>query len=114
MKTHKPRTLALFLGIVATYTLLLLPGLWSSFYRDSVGGPLVLAPYLTILGLHAVGVPGLLERNGLCDGGWCSPTVPGWTLAGVVWLAITWVIAALIDRLTRPRAPCRVTVRQAH
>jgi hypothetical protein len=59
-------------------------------------------PLLSVYFFHKVGVPGLLEHNGLCGWGWCSPTVLGWAFVAVFWVATVWLaawgIAALANR----------------
>jgi len=64
----KPRTLKLLALIIGGYLLLLLPSaIWPTYF-DSAAGYLVLVPYLSVALFHKLGVPGLLEHNGLC--GW--------------------------------------------
>lgn len=100
----KPRTLKILALILIIYGLLLLPAaVWPS-YLDSPIGLLLLIPWLFIYVLHKVGIPGLLENDGLCGWGWCSPTLFGWLFMAVLWLAVLWLvawgIASLKDRLT--------------
>ena len=100
----KPRTLKLLALILAGYGLLLFPAaIWPS-YLDSPAGVLLIAPLLSVYMLHGAGVPGLLEHNGLCGWGWCSPTIAGWLSAAALWLGIAWLvawgIASLTNRLT--------------
>ena len=101
----KPRTLKFLAFIMAGYILLVIPGaIWSSYF-DSPAGYLVLVPLLSVYVFHKVGIPGLLEHNGLCGWGWCSPTVFGWVFAVMFWLIVAWgcawAFAALVSTLNR-------------
>lgn len=96
----KRRTLKILVLVVAGYGLLLLPAaIWPS-YLDSPAGVLLIAPLLSVYVFHRAGVPGLLEHNGLCGWGWCSPTIAGWLLAAALWLGIIWLLAWGITSLT--------------
>lgn len=96
----KPRTLKLLSFLVAAYVLLVIPGAIYPAYFESSAGYLVLVPYLSILVFHRFGIPGLLQNNGLCGWGWCSPTLFGWVFAAIVWLLLVWGIAWAITALT--------------
>ena len=107
----KLRTLKIFVLIVAAYALLVLPGfLWPSYF-ESPAGLLVLVPGLSVYFFHKVGVPGLLEHNGLCGWGWCSPTVFGMVFVVVFWVIavwlVAWAIAVLISRYAARKARLR-------
>ncbi len=96
----KPRTLKLLALILAGYGLLLLPAtIWPS-WLDSPAGVLLMAPWLSVYMLHGAGVPGLLQHNGLCGWGWCSPTITGWLVAAAFWLGTSWLVAWGITSLT--------------
>ncbi len=105
LKSLTLRLLALF---VVGYLLLLLPGVYWPEYFDSPAGLLLLVPYFSIHIFHKLGVPGLLEHNGLCGWGWCSPTVFGVIFITVFWLtlawALAWGLAVLLSRLRRTSA----------
>lgn len=96
----KPRTLKVLLLLLGAYGVLLLPALVWPTYLDSPAGILVLVPGLSVYVFHRVGIPGLLEHNGLCGWGWCSPTLFGWVFIVVFWLVIAWLIAWAIAALT--------------
>jgi hypothetical protein len=100
-----PRTLRTFGWLLATYGMLLLPSLFWPSYLDSPAGVLLLVPALSVYLFHAAGVPGLLEHNGLCGWGWCSPTLFGWCFLVAFWMAAAWVIAwglaSLAKRMAR-------------
>jgi hypothetical protein len=96
----QPRTLKFFAAIVAIFLLLSLPALAWPNYLDSPAGLIVAIPYLSIYLFHKVGIPGLLEHNGLCGWGWCAPTIFGWVFLFTFWLLIAWLIAWGISGLT--------------
>ena len=101
----KPLTLKLLALIVVCYGLLLLPAMFWPEYLDSPPGLLLLVPYLSVLLFHQLGIPGLLEHNGLCGWGWCSPTAFGVIFMVVFWLTIAWALAwglaVLLSRFRR-------------
>ena len=41
---------------------------------ESAAGVVLAISLLSVYVLHSADVPGLLEHNGLCGAGWCSPT----------------------------------------
>jgi hypothetical protein len=43
--------------------------------------------------LRALGVPGLLEHQGQCGWGLCSPTLFGFAFLAVFWLLAFWLAA---------------------
>jgi hypothetical protein len=69
---------------------------------------LPLAGYLAVLLAHKVGVPGVLEHNGLCGWGMCDPAPFGWAIAAVFWFLtfalLSWVFAWLLTRNHRARS----------
>lgn len=89
----KPLTLKLLALFVVGYGLLLLPGMFWPEYFDSPAGLLLLVPYLSVHLFHKLGIPGLLEHNGLCGWGWCSPTVFGVIFMVVFWVMAAWMLA---------------------
>ena len=101
----RPRTLKFRAIIVAAYILLMLPSAIWPVYFDSLTNYLLLPPYLSVSLFHMLGVPGLLEHNGLCGWGWCAPTVFGWIFVAAFCLLVAWgnawVIAALAMRFIR-------------
>lgn len=96
-------TLKVFAFLVGLYVLALLPALFIEGYGESAVGILVLIPYLSVLLFHKVGVPGVLQHDGLCGWGWCAPTIFGWVLAAVVWLGLLWLMAAIVAAVRAPR-----------
>lgn len=96
----KPRTLKFLAFFVAGYFLLLLPGaIWPEYF-DTPAGLLLLMPYFTVHIFHKLGVPGLLEHNGLCGWGWCSPTVFGVVFVAAFWLFVAWAGAWALAMLS--------------
>lgn len=91
------RTLRIFAFILLGYGLLAAPGFFSPGYLDSPAGLLVAAPFLSVYLLHALGLPGLLDNNGLCGWGWCAPSLLGWTVMVLLWLSLAFGLAALIS-----------------
>ncbi|CAG0959134.1 hypothetical protein MTYP_00626 [Methylophilaceae bacterium] len=86
--------------IVTGYLLLWLPAIfWPDYYLDSPFGLIAAMPYLSIYLFHAAGIPGLLQNNGACGWGWCSPTLFGWVLMISFWLLLAWILARLITGL---------------
>lgn len=96
----KSRTLKILLLILVGYGLLLLPAAIWPTYLDSPARMLLLVPLLLVYMFHGAGVPGLLEDDGLCGWGWCSPTFFGWMFAAALWIGIAWLIAWSIASLT--------------
>ena len=96
----QPRTLKFFAAIVAMFLLLTLPALVWPSYPDSPVGLIVAIPYLSIYLFHKIGIPGLLEHNGLCGWGWCAPSTFGWVFLFTFWLLIAWLLAWGISSLS--------------
>ena len=94
--------LKIFLLIVGGYGLLWLPGLFWSGYSETPMGLVSVVPFLSIYLFHRLGIPGLLQNNGLCGWGWCSPTVPGWLFLIVFWLVVAWFIARGLSKIGNP------------
>lgn len=96
----QPRTLKFFAAIVVMFLLLTLPALVWPSYLDSPVGLIVAIPYLSIYLFHKIGIPGLLEHNGLCGWGWCAPSTFGWVFLFTFWLLIAWLLAWGISSLS--------------
>ncbi len=89
------RRMLIFVLILLVYGGLLLPALFVEGYLDSPIGVLLLLPYLSVYLLHQIGIPGLLQNGGMCGWGWCAPTLAGWLLVALVWLALLWLLVCL-------------------
>lgn len=93
----KPRTIKIFVLLVLAHGLLVL---LATIVPGSPLDSALLAPLLVVYALHKVGVPGMLESDGLCGWGWCSPTGPGWLAVAVLSVATAWLVAWALGRLT--------------
>jgi hypothetical protein len=102
---QKPGTLKILGFLLTAYVLLLAPGFFWATYLDSPAGVLLLLPMLSIYLFHSLGVPGLLQNNGLCGWGWCPPTGFGWAFLVAVWLLIGWCISWGLAGLTSGPRP---------
>ena len=99
------RTLKFLAALVALLLVLLLPGKFWPGYLDSPVGIVVAIPYLSIYLFHSIGVPGLLQHNGMCGWGWCAPTVFGWVFLGVFWGIVVWLLAWAAASITSKPKP---------
>ena len=95
-----PRTLKILAVVLILYGLLALPAFVWPAYADSPAGLLLLVPGLSIYLFHKVGIPGLLEHDGLCGWGWCAPTPFGWIFLGILWLVAAWLLAWAVASLS--------------
>ncbi len=82
-----------FFIILSLYGLLFTPYLFWPQYGDTLFAWIALLPFLSIYIFHRIGIPGLLENNGLCGWGWCEPTIAGWILGGTFLLAVFILLA---------------------
>ncbi len=89
----QPRVLKIAALIIAGYAVLVLAGLFWPAYQNSPANIATLVPLLSVYVFHHAGVPGLLEHDGLCGWGWCSPTLFGWAFVAVFWLVAVWLAA---------------------
>lgn len=78
----KLRTFRVLALLIGAYLLLLLPGVLYPPYFETPAAWLLMAPYLSVSLFHKLGVPGLLEHNGLCGWGWCPPVMWGTGIVG--------------------------------
>jgi hypothetical protein len=96
------RTLRILAFLLAGYAALVLAGLLGP-PLESLSGVLLVVPLLSIYLFHRLGIPGLLEHDGYCGWGWCSPTPFGWIFLAVFWAGVAWLLAWAIARLTLGR-----------
>jgi hypothetical protein len=100
-----PRTARIFAALLVGYALLVIPVYWGPSYFQAIGIYLVMVPFLSVYIFHKLGIPGLLDHNGACGWGMCSPTAFGWAFLVVFWLGVVWLTAWGLARLTaRSRA----------
>ncbi len=94
------RTLGILAALVGAYLLFLLAAYLGPSWLAEPARFAVLVPYLSLHAFHKLGVPGLLEHNGLCGWGWCSPTAFGWAFLAAFWIGVMWLVAWGLARLT--------------
>jgi hypothetical protein len=95
-----PRTLKIFTILLIGYALLAAPAYFGPSYLESMSSYLVMVPFLSIYIFHKLGIPGLLEHDGACGWGWCTPTVFGWAFLGLFCIGVALLIAWGLARLT--------------
>ena len=100
----KSRTLKILALLLLTYGLLWLLVSQNAAAADSPLALLMALPLFFVYAFHKVGVPGLLEHNGLCGWGWCAPTPLGWLAAAAAVLFGFWLMAWAIAALTARRS----------
>jgi hypothetical protein len=101
LKTMKyTRTMKIMAILVCCYFLLWVPIYFWPAYLDSPFGLLIVLPYFSLYLLHGLGIPGLLEHNGACGWGWCSPSLLGWLVLSILGCFITWLLARVIVTIT--------------
>ena len=98
-----PRTLKIAAILLAGYALLVMPAYVGPEYLEGLSSYFAIAPLLSIYLFHKLGIPGLLEHNGACGWGWCSPTAFGWAFVVALWVGAAWLIAAGLSREMRLR-----------
>ncbi len=92
-------TLKIMALLNACYLLLWVPAIFWSGYLNTPLGLFAAFPILSAYLFHGIGIPGLLQNNGACGWGWCSPTLFGWVFVVGFWLFITWLVARFIVRV---------------
>lgn len=102
------RALVYLFVMVGLYLIALAPSLVWPAYLDSPMRVLVIAPFVVAQVLHGLGLPGLLEADGLCGWGWCNPSPVGWLLAAFVLLAAAAALALALAWLTARHRAARV------
>jgi hypothetical protein len=102
------RTVKIFLALLGAYALLSLPAWFGPAFLEGMSTVIYITPILAIYLFHTLGVPGLLQHNGYCGWGMCSPTVFGWTFLAVFWMCVLWLLAWGIARATmRTKEPAQ-------
>lgn len=90
------QALKLLLALLAAAGLMALPGLIWPAWLDSPAGWVVLMPFFLAHVLRGAGVPGLIENEGACGWGWCSPTTLGWAVSALICVLVIWALAAVL------------------
>jgi hypothetical protein len=88
-----PRTLKILAALLTGYTLLAIPAYWGPSNLEAMSSYVVMVPFLSIYIFHKLGMPGLLEQNGACGWGWCSPTPFGWVFLVLMWIGVAWLVS---------------------
>jgi len=91
-----PRTLKILAALLIGYALLVAPAYWGK----SIGIYAMLVPLVSIYMFNKLGIPGLLEHKGTCGWGICDPTPFGYAFVVVFWIAVVWLVARGLARLT--------------
>jgi hypothetical protein len=95
------RTLAILGALVAAYFVLALPAYLGPAALREYSSVLVMPVILSLYVFHRLGVPGLLENDGVCGWGWCGPTAFGLMFLTLFWLALAWLAAWALARFFR-------------
>jgi hypothetical protein len=98
-----PRTLKILGALLAVFVLLGLPAYVGPSVLEPIGVYVVIVPVMSIYAFHAIGIPGLLEHQGHCGWGMCSPTAAGYVFLVAFWVAAFWLVAWGLAYLTRRR-----------
>lgn len=89
---------------------LLFIALLGSHLTVVIVGPVILAPaiagsvYVPLILFKSVGFPVFTAAE---SGGWPTPSLLGWGLVVLVWLAIWWGLASLFSRLLLKASPIK-------
>ena len=101
-----------FVAIIMVHLLIVAAFLlWPSLLETPVG-LLAFLPFLGVYLLSMAGVPWLLANLGVCGWGWCAPSVFGWLVLAVLWLALMWALAGFLAWLLGRRKAAQ-TMREA-
>jgi hypothetical protein len=104
MSILRRRTLKILAILVVAYMVLLLAAYLGPPSLAEASFYVVLIPYASLHVFTHIGVPGLLEHNGMCGWGWCSPTLFGWIFVAALWIGLAclaaWLLAKIITALT--------------
>lgn len=87
------RTLKIWAILMGVFALLCVPAYAGPAFLEETSAIFALVPVLSIYLFHALGVPGLLEHQGHCGWGMCSPTLFGFAFLAVFWLLAFWLAA---------------------
>ena len=102
------RTAKIFAGLLSAYVVLSVPAWVGPAFLEGISSYIYITPILAIYLFHTLGVPGLLEHNGACGWGLCSPTAFGWAFLIVFWAGLAWFVAWGVARLTLRRRDAKL------
>lgn len=97
------RTFAILGALVAAYVLLAAPAYMGPAALGEYSSLIVMPVILSLYVFDRLGMPGLLENDGLCGWGWCGPTAFGLLFLILFWLAIAWLAAWALARVLARR-----------
>jgi hypothetical protein len=96
----EPRTLKTLGILVVAYIVLALPAYIGPAFLAEPSAYFMIVPFLSVHLFQRLGIPGLLQNDGLCGWGLCGPTAFGWLFAAAFWIGMAWIAAWAIARLT--------------
>ena len=105
MTMLQDRTLKILAVLLAAYFALVLPAYFGAEFLAERTFYLVLVPYASLHVFNRLGVHGLLEHDGFCGWGWCSPTAFGWIFLTVFWIGLAWLAAWAIAKIVTALTP---------
>lgn len=92
------RTFTILGALVAAYFLIASPAYLGPAALSEYSAVIVMPVILSLYLVDRLGMPGLLENDGLCGWGWCGPTAFGVLFLAVFWLAVAWLAAWALAR----------------
>lgn len=95
---HARSTFTIFKALVATYLIIASPAYLGPAALGEYSAALVSPVMLSLYVFHRLGVPGLLEDDGLCWS-WCGPSAVGVVLLIMFWLGAAWLAAWVLSRV---------------
>ena len=93
------RTFAILGALLAAYFVLAAPAYVGPSALAEYSALIVMPIVLSLYVFDRLGMPGLLENDGLCGWGWCGPTPFGLLFLAVFWFALAWLIAWALARV---------------
>lgn len=101
----RARTLKIFALLVAAFIVLGAPAYVGPAFLEEPSSYVVIVPVMSLYFFQHIGIPGLVEHNGLCGWGLCGPTPFGVAFVVAFWLGIAWLVAWAIARFAGRRSP---------
>ena len=97
------RTFAILGAAVGAYFVLAVPAYVGPSALGEYSAVIVAPVILSLYVFHRLGMPGLLENDGLCGWGWCGPSAFGLLFLAVFWLGVAWLAAWALSRVVARR-----------